>query len=97
MKMPMTDATLGVVSRYGVHKAKHMIAVPEASPEVVAMLTSGLTASIALEQAGMRSKQVILVTAAAGGTGQFAVQVRPKRLPLSLSLSFVSAKADAEY
>jgi len=40
------------------------------------MLTSGLTASIALEKAGqMTSGQVVLVTAAAGGTGQFAVQL----------------------
>ncbi|KAI7978945.1 Prostaglandin reductase-3 [Camellia lanceoleosa] len=44
--------------------------------EVVAMLTSGLTASIALEKAAqMDSGKVVLVTAAAGGTGQFAVQL----------------------
>uniref|UniRef100_A0A0A9BTL5 Enoyl reductase (ER) domain-containing protein n=1 Tax=Arundo donax TaxID=35708 RepID=A0A0A9BTL5_ARUDO len=40
------------------------------------MLTSGLTASIGLEKAGqMTSGQIVLVTAAAGGTGQFAVQL----------------------
>ncbi|XP_065870532.1 uncharacterized protein [Euphorbia lathyris] len=56
--------------------AKHVLPVPRPDPEVVAMLTSGLTASIALEKAGqMESKQTVLVTAAAGGTGQFAVQL----------------------
>jgi NADPH-dependent curcumin reductase CurA len=40
------------------------------------MLTSGLTALIALEKAGqMKSGETVLVTAAAGGTGQFAVQL----------------------
>jgi len=42
----------------------------------VALLTSGLTASIALEQcARLRPGMTVLVTAAAGGTGQFAVQL----------------------
>lgn len=37
---------------------------------------TGLTASIALEQVGqMKSGQTVLVTAAAGGTGVFAVQL----------------------
>ncbi|KAL7591987.1 hypothetical protein Lser_V15G34516 [Lactuca serriola] len=45
-------------------------------PEVVAMLASGLTASIALKKAArMESGETVLVTAAAGGTGQFAVQL----------------------
>nr|CAB3453590.1 unnamed protein product [Digitaria exilis] len=56
--------------------AKHLLPVPRPDPEVVAMLTSGLTASIGLEKAGqMTSGKVVLVTAAAGGTGQFAVQL----------------------
>ena len=62
-------------SEFGVHKARNLIPVPEPSPEMVALLTSGLTASIALEEAGMRRGQTVLVTAAAGGTGQFAVQL----------------------
>ena len=50
--------------------------VPEATPEVTAFLISGLTASISLEQVGeMKSGETVLVTAAAGGTGQFAVQL----------------------
>jgi hypothetical protein len=56
--------------------AKHVLPVPLAAKEVVALLTSGLTASIGLEQAGrMRTKETVLITAAAGGTGQFAVQL----------------------
>lgn len=43
---------------------------------MVALLTSGLTASVALEQAGQMGRgQIVLVTAAAGGTGLFAVQL----------------------
>jgi NADPH:quinone reductase-like Zn-dependent oxidoreductase/short-subunit dehydrogenase involved in D-alanine esterification of teichoic acids len=48
----------------------------EASPEIVALLTSGLTASIALEQAAkVTASDTVLITAAAGGTGQFFVQL----------------------
>ncbi|WCJ17654.1 ARP protein (REF) [Euphorbia peplus] len=66
----------GGYSEFVTVNAKHVLPVPRPDPEVVAMLTSGLTASIALEKAGqMESKQVVLVTAAAGGTGQFAVQL----------------------
>ncbi|KAG0471223.1 hypothetical protein HPP92_015769 [Vanilla planifolia] len=55
---------------------KHLIPVPKPDAEIVSMLTSGLTASIALGKAGkIGSKEVVLVTAAAGGTGQFAVQL----------------------
>ena len=40
------------------------------------MLVSGLTASIALEQVGeVKEGETVLVTAAAGGTGQYAVQL----------------------
>ncbi|KAL4319199.1 hypothetical protein GQ457_18G016520 [Hibiscus cannabinus] len=56
--------------------SKHILPIGRPDPEVVAMLTSGLTASIALDKVGqMESGKVVLVTAAAGGTGQFAVQL----------------------
>ncbi|PWZ12365.1 Prostaglandin reductase-3 [Zea mays] len=68
--------TFGSYAEFVLISAKSLIPVPRPDPEVVAMLTSGLTASIALEKAGqMISGQVVLVTAAAGGTGQFAVQL----------------------
>lgn len=45
-------------------------------PRAVALLTSGLTASVALEQAArLVPGETVLVTAAAGGTGAFAVQL----------------------
>lgn len=66
----------GGFSEYKEMPVKHVFSVPVATPEVVAMLTSGLTASISLEQAGRMTKgETVLVTAAAGGTGQFAVQL----------------------
>uniref|UniRef100_A0A8R7VGF0 Enoyl reductase (ER) domain-containing protein n=1 Tax=Triticum urartu TaxID=4572 RepID=A0A8R7VGF0_TRIUA len=68
--------TFGSYAEFTMVPAKHLLPVPRPDPEVVAMLTSGLTASISLEKAGqMTSGQVVLVTAAAGGTGQFAVQL----------------------
>eukprot|EP00884_Botryococcus_braunii_P008636 jgi/Botrbrau1/17774/Bobra.0127s0029.1 len=66
----------GAFSEYGVVSAKKALPLHKPAPEAVALLVSGLTASIGLEQAGrMQSGETVLVTAAAGGTGQFAVQL----------------------
>ena len=57
-------------------KATHAVPVPEASAEMVSLFVSGLTASIALGVTGeMTTGETVLVTAAAGGTGQYAVQL----------------------
>jgi len=49
--------------------------LPKPQPEVVAMLASAMTAVLALDKVGeMKSGEKVLVTGAAGGTGQFAVQ-----------------------
>ncbi|KAJ6835416.1 prostaglandin reductase-3 [Iris pallida] len=73
---PVALMTFGSYAEFTMVPAKHLLPVPRPDPEIVAMLTSGLTASIALEKAGrMGSAQTVLVTAAAGGTGQFAVQL----------------------
>lgn len=73
---PAAIMTFGSYAEFTMVPSKHILPVPSPDPEVVAMLTSGLTASIALEKAGqMESGKVVLVTAAAGGTGQFAVQL----------------------
>ncbi|KAJ1700631.1 hypothetical protein LUZ63_000410 [Rhynchospora breviuscula] len=73
---PAAFLTFGGYSEFSLIPAKYLLPVPRPDPEVVAMLTSGLTASIALEKAGnMKSGETVLVTAAAGGTGQFAVQL----------------------
>lgn len=56
--------------------ASHAIPVPAATPDMVTIGVSGLTASIALEKAGeMTTGETVLVTAAAGGTGSFVVQL----------------------
>lgn len=83
---PVATTTYGGFSEYSVSPVSVVVPIPEASPEAVALLTSGLTASIALEQLGDifalpgtqssdKQKKVVLVTAAAGGTGQIAVQL----------------------
>ncbi|XP_043714536.1 uncharacterized protein LOC122662897 [Telopea speciosissima] len=73
---PAAVMTFGSYSEFFMVHSKHVLPVERPDPEVVAMLTSGLTASIALEKAArMESGKTVLVTAAAGGTGQFAVQL----------------------
>ncbi|XP_022897852.1 probable quinone oxidoreductase [Olea europaea var. sylvestris] len=73
---PAAIMTFGSYAEFTMVSSKHILPVDRPDPEVVAMLTSGLTASIALEKAAqMESEKVVLVTAAAGGTGQFAVQL----------------------
>ncbi|KAM7479198.1 hypothetical protein LguiA_027411 [Lonicera macranthoides] len=73
---PAAIMTFGSYAEFTMVPSKHILPVARPDPEVVAMLTSGLTASIALEEAArLDSGRVVLVTAAAGGTGQFAVQL----------------------
>ncbi|XP_059449614.1 uncharacterized protein LOC132180722 [Corylus avellana] len=73
---PAAVMTFGSYAEFMMVPSKHILPVARPDPEVVAMLTSGLTASIALDKAGqMESGKAVLVTAAAGGTGQFAVQL----------------------
>jgi NADPH:quinone reductase-like Zn-dependent oxidoreductase len=74
--LPCAFMTFGGYAEFTMIPSKYALPVPRPDPEGVAMLTSGLTASIALDKAGqMESGKVVLVTAAAGGTGQFAVQL----------------------
>lgn len=66
----------GGYAEYRVVDATAVIPVPRATPEVLAIYISGLTAGVALDAAGnMRSGETVLVTAAAGGAGNFAVQL----------------------
>eukprot|EP00887_Chlorella_sp_A99_P002267 scaffold10.g2267.t1 len=68
--------TYGGFAEWSVVPAKHLLPVPAPTPAVLPLLTSGLTASIALEQAGRLARgETVLVTAAAGGTGHLAVQL----------------------
>ncbi len=86
---PLTPLTLGFrvgdavatmtydgFGEFALTPAKVALRVPRASSDIVALLTSGLTASIALSEAArLREGETVLVTAASGGTGQFAVQL----------------------
>ncbi|CEP13821.1 hypothetical protein [Parasitella parasitica] len=66
----------GAFAEYVEISQKAVISVPNASPELLGLLTSGLTASIALSETGRMTKgETVLVTAAAGGAGQIAVQL----------------------
>jgi NADPH-dependent curcumin reductase CurA len=58
------------------HRASYALPVPKATPEILGLGVGGLTASLALELVGeMKSGETVLVTAAAGGTGHYAVQL----------------------
>ena len=66
----------GAFSEYLTLPAKLAIPLPRADPNFVSFPISGMTASISLEKYGnLRPGSKVLVTAAAGGTGQFAVQL----------------------
>lgn len=63
-------------SEYIKVNAKRVVPVAEASAERLSLILSGLTASIGLREVGqMATNETVLVTAAAGGAGQFAVQL----------------------
>ena len=64
-------------TEYHTMKATQAVPIPQASAEIMSLSIGGLTASIGLELTGemQHGGEVVLVTAAAGGTGQFAVQV----------------------
>ena len=56
--------------------ASDATAVPAATPEVLALIPSGVSALVALEQVGeMTSGETVCVTAAAGGLGNLLVQL----------------------
>ncbi|XP_038052045.1 prostaglandin reductase-3-like isoform X3 [Patiria miniata] len=65
----------GTFSEYQVLPAKLAIPVPSVQPEHLGLLVSGMTADLSLRECGkIKEGETVLVTAAAGGTGQFAVQ-----------------------
>ncbi|OQR83480.1 alcohol dehydrogenase [Achlya hypogyna] len=66
----------GAFAEYIVVPVKFITKVPVLSPAVLPLNVCGLTASIALDVVGeMKQGEVVLVTAAAGATGLFAVQL----------------------
>lgn len=68
--------SLGGYAEYVTVRSRYAMPVPEVTPEVLSLVISGTTAAIGLKVTGeMRTNETVLVTAAAGGTGQFAVQL----------------------
>ena len=66
----------GAFSEYFIVPEPLAIPIPHLDPCFVPLLVSGMTASISLEKVGeLKSGEKVLITAAAGGTGQFAVQL----------------------
>ncbi|WP_138497271.1 zinc-binding dehydrogenase [Nostoc sp. PA-18-2419] len=66
----------GGYREYQVIDANLALKVQQATPEVLTLIPTGVSALVALEQVGeMKSNEVVLVTAAAGGTGHIAVQL----------------------
>lgn len=62
-------------SEYIYAKAEQLIPVPEVHPKYLSLPVNGLTATIGLDKAGLiKSGEKVLITAAAGGTGQVGVQ-----------------------
>ncbi|EDO48723.1 predicted protein, partial [Nematostella vectensis] len=55
---------------------KDIVPVPRTNPIFLTLPISGMTAALSLEKLGeLKKGETVLVTAAAGGTGQFAVQL----------------------
>jgi NADPH-dependent curcumin reductase CurA len=72
----ITTARGGGYREYQVVDANLAVKVRQATPELLTLIPTGISALVALSQAGeMKSNEVVLVTAAAGGTGHIAVQL----------------------
>jgi NADPH-dependent curcumin reductase CurA len=72
----ITTARGGGYREYQVIDANLAVKVHEATPELLTLMPTGVSALVALEQVGeMKSNEVVLVTAAAGGIGHIAVQL----------------------
>lgn len=66
----------GGYREYQVIDSTQATKVRSASSDVLTLMPTGISALVALEQVGaMQSQEVVLVTAAAGGTGHIAVQL----------------------
>jgi len=72
----VTTVRGGGYREYQAVNANLAFKVREATPEILTLMPTGVSALVALEQVGeMKSQEVVLVTAAAGGTGHIAVQL----------------------
>ncbi len=66
----------GGYREYQVIDAELAIKIPEAIPEILTLMPTGISALVGLERVGeMGNEETILITAAAGGIGHIAVQL----------------------
>lgn len=66
----------GGYAEYRLVKARDAFAIPAATAEITSAFVAGMTAILGLEVAGeMRRDETVLITAAAGGVGAYAVQL----------------------
>jgi NADPH-dependent curcumin reductase CurA len=72
----VTTVRGGGYREYQAIDASLVIKVRQATPEVLTLMPTGMSALVALDKIGqMKSNEVVLVTAAAGGTGHIAMQL----------------------
>ncbi|XP_064601813.1 prostaglandin reductase-3-like isoform X2 [Liolophura sinensis] len=65
----------GAFSEYKLVRAGTVVPLPSVSKAFIPLIVSGTTAAISLDKVGeIKNGETVMVTAAAGGTGQFAVQ-----------------------
>ncbi|CAI5707656.1 hypothetical protein KXD40_008300 [Peronospora effusa] len=73
---PVAYQKFGAFAEYVEVPSVNLIKTPKLSAAIVTMTVGGVSASIALEQVGeMKTNETVFVSAAAGGTGQYAVQL----------------------
>ena len=73
---PVVFMHSGSFSEYMTLPYRRATLIPREDPAYLSLLVSGCTASISLQRVGeVQNEDKVLVTAAAGGTGQFAVQL----------------------
>jgi len=66
----------GAFGEYIEIEENRVVPLPSLSPVSLTLIASGMTAEIALRKVGeLKSNETVLITAAAGGTGHFAVQL----------------------
>ncbi|KAJ3359214.1 hypothetical protein HDU91_004983 [Kappamyces sp. JEL0680] len=76
LHQPVAVMLYGCFSEYQLVAEKLLIPIPSLNKQFLPLIVSGLTSELALKHHGqMKKNEIVLVTAAAGGAGQIAVQL----------------------
>lgn len=88
--------SFGAFADYQIVASTALLALPSLHPKYLPLIVSGVTASVGLECVGeLQPGEVVLVTAAAGGTGQYAVQLAKRAGCTVIGTCSSAAKVDA--